>query len=352
MKNALNEIQVFARMGTNYFRYKIGRPRPFFCVYFSTLECNYKCRYCPIVVESGSERSKKAQEAKQKSELTTEQAKYVIDWLKKIGTVGLSFSGGEPLLRMDLEEIALNAKEKHFFNVLNTNASLVTEDRAYSLAKCFDSVTVSLAGSPETDNKLRGSQAYERTTAGIQILKKHTKLKVNLNFVVNKENYREIDFVVDYAKEHCDSITFLPISYQSDFLLDDDSAASVQQKIFSFKKKHGHFISNSINYIEFFAIFLTGRTIHFQCDPFVVYFSLGPNGEVCGCCSYPDSVANALEMPPEDYRFLAGKHKKNLLIQCGGCSSPLCWELSALYRRPFYRNIFMANKYFDLLFNI
>lgn len=347
----LNKAKTIFQIGENFFRYKIGWPQPFFCVYFSTLECNYKCRYCPIAFNGNSTRSQKAQEVKQQDWLTTEQEKYAIDFMKKIGTVGISFTGGEPLLKENLEELALYAKKRHFFNVLNTNASLITEDRAYILAKCFDSVTVSLAGSPATDNMLRGDNAYEQTTKGIQILKKRTKIKVSLNFVINKDNYGEIDFIVDYAKRNCDSLTFLPICYHSDFFLDNGSAKTVQQKLVSLKKKHGNFISNSMEYINLFAYFLLGQKSHFNCDPFDIYYALAPNGQISGCCSYPYFVGNILSMTPKDYSALCNRHKNNLLAQCGGCSSPICWELSALYRRPALSNISFIGKYLNLVFN-
>ena len=354
MKNIndkIHKIYVFTRMGENYLRYKAGHPAPFFGVYFATLECNYNCRFCPIAHDTHSERSEKAQELRQQSVLTTAQAKYAIDWLKKIGTVGVSFTGGEPLLRKDLEEIAFYARKKHFFTVLNTNASLVTEKRAHDLAECFDSITVSLSGSPEIDDMLRGAGAYEKTNAGIRVLKKATKLKISINFVITSKNHQEIDFIIDYAKKHCDSITFLPISYKSDFFLDRDSANIVKQKLISLKKQHGNFISNSMAHIEFFDTFLAGESVCFNCDPFDVYFALASNGEISGCCSYPYYVGNILSMSPGNYRFLVAKHKKKLLAQCGGCSSPICWELSALYRRPFFPNASMLTKYFDLLFN-
>jgi MoaA/NifB/PqqE/SkfB family radical SAM enzyme len=316
-----------------------------------TMECNYTCRYCPIISATRSKVYEQAQILRQQGELTTEQAKYAIDWLKRIGVVGLSFTGGEPLLRDDLEEIAAYAKKRNFFNVLNTNASLVTENRAYNLAKCFDCVTVSLWGNPEVDNMLRGSQTYERTTSGIQILKETTSLKININFVINRENYREIDCIVDYAKKNCHSITFLPVSYKPVHFLDWDSANFVQQKLLTLKKQYGHFISNNVEDIKLFCAFLTGDTPHFKCDPYEIYLGLGPNGTISGCCAYLKFEDNIFSVLPADYRALAKKNKRNILDQCGGCSSPLCRELSALYRRPFFSNVFIFKKYLDLLNN-
>lgn len=347
----LDKFKMISDMGKNYLRYKIGRPRPFFCVYATTLECNYNCRYCPIAFDTGSEASQGAQNVKQRPELTTEQARYAVDWLRKIGTVGISFTGGEPLLKENLEEIAAYARQKGFFNILNTNASLVTEERARALGRCFDSVTISLWGSRETDNALRGDRAYEKTTSGIGMLKKETKLKININFVVNRDNYREIDFILDYALTNGDSVTFLPLNYVPDSVLDVDTAGQVQEKLVAVKKRYGAFVSNSLNNIKLFSDFLTGGMPHFDCDPFDVYFGLGPDGGISGCCSYYYFVGNVLTLSPDAYHTLKAAHKQTLLDRCGGCSSPLCRELSALYRRPIAGNMLMVNKYLDLLWH-
>ena len=344
-----DKIKMISGMGKNYLRYKAGRPRPFFCVYTFTLACNYNCRYCPIIFDTGSEASRGAQDVKQRPEMTTEQARYAVDWLRKIGTVGISFTGGEPLLKENLEEIAAYAKKRGLFNVLNTNASLVTEERARALGDCFNSVTISLWGSRETDNALRGDRAYEKTTSGIRIFKKETKLKININFVINRDNYREIDFILDYARINGDSVTFLPLNYVPDSLLDVDTASHVQEKLVAVKKRCGAFVSNSMNNIKMFSDFLTGGMPHFDCDPFDVYFGLGPDGGISGCCSYYHFVGNVLSMSPDAYQNLKGEYKEALLARCGGCSSPLCRELSALYRRPIAGNILMVHKYLDLL---
>src|SRR3989338_86870 len=79
-----------------------------------TRTCNLKCIHC----YSDSEAKKYS------GELTTEEAKAVIDDLSQVQVV--LFSGGEPLIRQDIFTLASYAKEKEVRIVLSTNGTLIT----------------------------------------------------------------------------------------------------------------------------------------------------------------------------------------------------------------------------------
>jgi uncharacterized radical SAM superfamily Fe-S cluster-containing enzyme len=75
---------------------------PFLIVWNFTYKCNLRCKHCYENAGSGG-----------LPELTTDEAKQVIDTLSKMAGVGLpalSFSGGEPLARKDFFELAAYAK--------------------------------------------------------------------------------------------------------------------------------------------------------------------------------------------------------------------------------------------------
>src|SRR3989338_8502756 len=79
-----------------------------------TRTCNLKCIHC----YSDSEAKKYS------GELTTEEAKAVIDDLSQVQVVLIS--GGEPLIRQDIFTLASYAKEKEVRIVLSTNGTLIT----------------------------------------------------------------------------------------------------------------------------------------------------------------------------------------------------------------------------------
>lgn len=69
--------------------------------------------------------------------------------LGKLGTLWISFSGGEPLLRPDLEEIADKARREGMFTILDTNATLITKKEGENPLQSFRQCS----GIPSGDGK-------------------------------------------------------------------------------------------------------------------------------------------------------------------------------------------------------
>lgn len=67
-----------------------------------TRQCNLKCIHCYAQAKAGH----------QENELSTEQGKQVLDDLSAMGVPVILFSGGEPLMRKDLPELAEYAVKK------------------------------------------------------------------------------------------------------------------------------------------------------------------------------------------------------------------------------------------------
>jgi radical SAM protein with 4Fe4S-binding SPASM domain len=87
-----------------------------------TQRCNLECAHCYLSAHAG---------AQTQGELTTAECRRVIDEIAQINpSVFLILTGGEPLLRRDLWEIAAYAGEKRFTTVLGTNGVLLREAQA------------------------------------------------------------------------------------------------------------------------------------------------------------------------------------------------------------------------------
>ena len=82
-----------------------------------TSQCNLKCRHCYI----------EATEAAKAGEMTTADGMAFIDDLAEMKVPVLMFSGGEPLVRPDLFELAAYAVEKGLRIVLSTNGTLIDD---------------------------------------------------------------------------------------------------------------------------------------------------------------------------------------------------------------------------------
>ncbi|MDR2991071.1 MAG: radical SAM protein, partial [Burkholderiaceae bacterium] len=99
--------------------------------------CNLNCLHCYST----------SADVDFKGELSTAEALTVLEQLRAAHVPALILSGGEPLLRPDLYEIAARAKALGFHLSLSSNGTLLTADHARRLAQTgFDYVGISLDG--------------------------------------------------------------------------------------------------------------------------------------------------------------------------------------------------------------
>ena len=152
-------------------------------VWNMTRRCNLKCVHCyaRAVKEEG------------KDEISTEQAKQIIDDLAAYGAPVMLFSGGEPLVRQDLTELAHYAVGKGMRAVISTNGTLITKDKARELKDVgLSYVGISLDGGEEVHDRFRGvSGAFKKALQGVENCQAEG-LKVGLRFTINKRNAAEI----------------------------------------------------------------------------------------------------------------------------------------------------------------
>lgn len=152
-------------------------------VWNTTRRCNLNCVHC----------YSKSENKIYPNELTTEEAKAFVKDLAEFGVNVLLFSGGEPLLRHDLFEVARFATDQGLRAVLSTNGTLITESVAVQLKNAgFSYVGISLDGIGETNNKFRGKkEAFELAVEGIRNCLK-AKVKTGLRFTVTKYNFKDL----------------------------------------------------------------------------------------------------------------------------------------------------------------
>jgi 12,18-didecarboxysiroheme deacetylase len=157
-----------------------------------TRSCNLKCIHCYAhAVKQSHER-----------ELSTEQGMALIDDLAGYGVPVILFSGGEPLVRPDLVELATYAVEKGIRAVISTNGTLIDEKVAKALKKVrLSYVGVSLDGMEEVNDRFRGRKgAFREALIGIRNCQ-DAGLKVGLRFTMNRLNLKEIPRIFDLLEE-------------------------------------------------------------------------------------------------------------------------------------------------------
>jgi len=186
-------------------------------VWNCTRTCNLRCVHC--YAHSDARRYE--------GELTTEEAKAMIDDLAAFGSPVLLFSGGEPCLRPDLVELMAYAKSAGMRVVISTNGTLITPEAAQQYAEVgLSYVGVSIDGaSPETHDAFRGMEgSFERAMEGIRNARA-AGIKVGLRMTINKRNWQEIEGVFDIMKrEQINRACFYHLVYtgRGSELMDED----------------------------------------------------------------------------------------------------------------------------------
>jgi radical SAM protein with 4Fe4S-binding SPASM domain len=103
------------------------------------------------------------------------------------------FSGGEPLIRPDLPELAAYAVQKGMRAVISTNGTLITAETARILKDIgLSYVGISLDGMEDINDRFRGVKgAFASALEGIENCQA-AGIKVGLRFTINKFNVGEI----------------------------------------------------------------------------------------------------------------------------------------------------------------
>jgi len=166
---------------------------PFEIVWNFTYQCNLRCKHC--YENAGSKHP----------ELSTEDAKLVLDKLSKIAGVGLpalSFSGGEPLFRKDFFEIAAYAKKRIGYVSIASNGTLITKDNAKRIKDVgIDYVEISIDGAtPQIHDEFRGIPgAFERTVEGVKNCVE-AGIDTCIATVLHRDNISELNKIIELAK--------------------------------------------------------------------------------------------------------------------------------------------------------
>jgi 12,18-didecarboxysiroheme deacetylase len=195
-------------------------------VWNMTRRCNLKCVHCYA----------QARDEAFKNELTTEEGKQLIDDLAGFGVPVLLFSGGEPLVRKDLPDLAGYAVEKGMRAVISTNGTLISPEKARTLKEIgLSYVGVSLDGMEAIHDRFRGVKgAFKSAMEGIENCQA-AGIKVGLRFTINKFNVSEIPAVFDLLEEReIPRICFYHLVYAgrgSDLVKDDLSHEETRKAV-------------------------------------------------------------------------------------------------------------------------
>ena len=158
----------------------------------TTAACNLACVHCRRLDVSAK---------LCKDDLTTEQALTMIRSLPQTGRPILVFSGGEPLMRPDLFDLAAEAHNIGLPTALATNGTIMNDAVAQRVIDVgFRRVSMSFDGpDPATHDKFRGIDgAFDSSIRGFKTLRKFG-MSMQINTTVTQHNYAHLDRMYQLA---------------------------------------------------------------------------------------------------------------------------------------------------------
>ncbi|MGC9384988.1 MAG: radical SAM protein [Kosmotogaceae bacterium] len=329
---------------------------PFLVVWDITYACNLKCKHC--YANAGKPL---------KDELSTQEAKKVIDKLNRAAVPIIAFSGGEPLVRPDIFELTRYAADKGIYVAIATNGTLITKKKAKEMKEAGIQFTqISLdGGSAKTHDSFRGIDGvFDKTIQGIKNAVEEDFF-VNIASTATSYNYKEIPKIVELC-EKLDVNWFMLYNFvptgRGEFISKHDLTPYQREKILKKLWKKLKDEDCSLNVLSTAPQFarvaleeeigkdkkvvpthfsnpsLSGKLVNLAefiggCGAGRFYCSLKPNGDIQPCVFFPLTLGNIAK---DDFKklwknnsILEELRNKNILkgscseckyrYYCGGC---------------------------------
>ncbi len=170
-----------------------GMGMPLWLVLELTYRCPLQCSWCNNPLDFDRYRN----------ELTTDEWKSVLRSARRMGALQLGFSGGEPMLRPDLEELVAEAEQLGFYTNLITSGMGLTAERLAKLKEAgLKKIQLSLqACDSELCDTLVGVRDAYRTKIEVARAIKAMGFPVVMNIPVSRYNIDQAPAFIDLAEE-------------------------------------------------------------------------------------------------------------------------------------------------------
>lgn len=251
---------------------------------FVTYRCNSDCVMCDLVSRHKT------------PEMSCEQIKRLIDEMVNIGTSGIGFTGGEPLLRDDIFELITYVKQQGIPVTLNTNGILLNNDqiRTKLCQAAPTNINISLDGpTHEIHDTIRGGAGiFEKTVTGARSLAqdlKSTGIRTTLTAVtvISELNAESVESIACLAADiGFHRIGFMPLHEISADRCQVNAAPELSG-ISSTIRNISHLpLENSPRYLDAIDRAFTGKPFPVRCNAGYTSIFIDPYGRIAPCLGY------------------------------------------------------------------
>ncbi len=255
---------------------KAGLDAPICLTWEITYACNLQCVHC--LSSSGT---------RDPRELSTDQAKAVLDELRDLQVFYINIGGGEPMIRKDFFEILEHAETNDIGVKFSTNGTYITAENARRLASMnYLDIQISLDGvDAATNDAVRGKGSYATAIAAMNHLRDANFGQFKISVVVTRHNVDQLDAFKALADSYGAQlrITRLRPSGRGADTWDELHPTQQQQRqIYDWLMKHGENVltGDSFFHLNAFGESLPGLNL---CGAGRVVCLIDPIGDVYAC---------------------------------------------------------------------
>jgi pyrroloquinoline quinone biosynthesis protein E len=169
-------------------------PKPYTLVAELSYQCPLHCPYCSNPVDIGGERWR--------GELETEHWVRAFREARALGVLQLALTGGEPMLRRDLDELVAAGREAGLYSTLVTAGTRFTPERALQLKEAgLDHVQVSIQSpDPEENDRIGGIKSFDKKIAAARAARE-LGFPLTINCVLHRQNLDRIEEILALTEE-------------------------------------------------------------------------------------------------------------------------------------------------------
>ena len=174
-------------------RFERGLAAPICLTWELTYACNLACTHC---LSSSGRRDPR--------ELTTLEAKSLIDEIAEMQIFYVNIGGGEPMIRRDFFEIVEHAVSQHVGVKFSTNGTRIDQRAAKKLASIgYLDIQVSIDGvDAATSDRVRGAGSYDAARRAMDNLKEANFGQFKISVVMTRDSIEQLDEFEELAKHY------------------------------------------------------------------------------------------------------------------------------------------------------
>lgn len=308
----------------------LGRNVPLSVELGITYRCCLSCKYCLIIDPANYSNN---DEDLLKTDMALPQVKNVLTLLGHMGVERINLSGGEPLIRNDIDKILESAYLLKGKLSLTTNGILVP--KYCDLLRKLDFLSISINGTRKTHDYLAGATTHESVLNAIQLAKSRS-IQVFLSAVITAYTTEEdLQFLLRLA-EYYDTFCICQPLFEGGYFEDGYvKFAKIQsvapslahlENLYNYMKysPYRHRIVGGRDFIEFLLKFgrdkVAGLTLIKKCIAGNSFFYISPSGDFFPCSLMFKKV---LQKKFYEYKLEEINRIKISEINCAGC---LCYS--------------------------